>query len=72
MIFFQYLCSVKQLIDHIISQLRGYIPEEELYELAYWIVEETTGLTRTQILMGCKDTKKMYMSKKKILFIAIG
>jgi release factor glutamine methyltransferase len=68
MIFFQYLCSVKQLIDHIISQLRGYIPEEELYELAYWIVEETTGLTRTQILMGCKDTKKNVYEQEKDLF----
>ena len=68
MIFFQYLCSVKQLIDHIISQLRGYIPEEELYELAYWIVEETTGLTRTQILMGCKDTKKNVYEQEKDSF----
>lgn len=68
MIFFQYLCSVKQLIDHIISQLRGYIPEEELHELAYWIVEETTGLTRTQILMGCKDTKKNVYEQEKDSF----
>lgn len=68
MIFFQYLCSVKQLIDHIISQLRGYIPEEELHELTYWIVEETTGLTRTQILMGCKDTKKNVYEQEKDSF----
>mgnify|MGYP002517116947 FL=1 len=59
MTFFHYLCSVKQQIDYIISQLQGYIPEEELRELAYWIVEETTGLTRTQILMGCKDTENI-------------
>ena len=59
MTFFHYLCSVKQQIDYIISQLRGYIPEEELCELAYWIVEETTGLTRAQILMGCKDTENI-------------
>ena len=68
MIFFQYLCSVKQLIDHIISQLRGYVPEEELGELAYWIVEETIGLTRTQILMGCKDTKKNVYEQEKDSF----
>ena len=59
MTFFHYLCSVKQQIDHIISQLRGYIPEEELSEIAYWIVEEATGLTRAQILMGCKDTENI-------------
>ena len=59
MTFFHYLCSVKQQIDYIISQLRGYIPEEELCELAYWIVEETTGLTRAQILMGCKGTENI-------------
>jgi release factor glutamine methyltransferase len=59
MTIFHYLCSVKQQIDYIISQLRGYIPEEELRDLAYWIVEETTGLTRAQILIGCKDTENI-------------
>ena len=49
---------MKQQIDYIISQLRGYYADEELRELAYWIVEECTGLTRTEILIGCKDTKK--------------
>ena len=49
---------MKQQIDYIISQLRGFYPDEELRELAYWIVEETTGLTRTEILIGCKDTTK--------------
>ena len=69
MIFFHYLCSVKQLINHIISELRGHIPEEELSELAYWIVEETTGLTRAQILMGCKDTKKNVYEQEKKSFL---
>lgn len=41
---------MKQLLNHITSQLRGYIPEEELRGLAYWIIEEATGLTRTQIV----------------------
>lgn len=57
--FFLYLCSVKQQIDYIISQLRGYYPDEELRELAYWVVEETTGITRTEILIGRKDTKNI-------------
>jgi release factor glutamine methyltransferase len=57
--FFSYLCSVKEQINYIISQLRGYYPEEELRELAYWVIEETTGITRTEILIGRKDTKNI-------------
>lgn len=49
---------MKQQIDYIISELRGFYPEEELRELACWILEESTGMTRTEILFGCKDTKK--------------
>ena len=48
---------MKQQIDYIISQLRGFYPEEELRELAYWVIEETTELTRTQILTECKGTQ---------------
>ena len=50
---------MKQQINYIISQLRGYYPEEELRELAFWIVEEATGLTRTQILTDCKGTQNI-------------
>ncbi len=49
---------MKQQIDYIISELRGFYPEDELRELAYWILEESTGMNRTEILFGCKDTKK--------------
>ena len=47
-----YFCSVKQTINYIIRELSNYYPAEELHELAYWIVEEATGVTRSQILMG--------------------
>ena len=50
---------MKQLINYIISELRGFYPEEELCELAYWIIEETTGMTRTQILTADKGTKNI-------------
>ncbi len=50
---------MKQLINYIISELQGFYPDEELRELAYWIVEETTGMTRAEILIGCKDTKNI-------------
>lgn len=48
--FLVYLCDMKILINHIISELRGFYPEEELRELALWIIEEATSMTRTQII----------------------
>ena len=50
---------MKQLTKYIISELRGFYPEEELRELAYWIIEESTGMTLTQILTDCKDTQNI-------------
>lgn len=50
---------MKQQIEYIISQLRESYSYEESRELAYWIVEEIYGLTRAEILIGCKDTKKI-------------
>ena len=43
---------MKQTINYIIRELSDCYPAEELCELAYWIVEEATGVTRSQILMG--------------------
>ena len=43
---------MKQTTDYIIQELSDFYPTEELRELAYWIVEETTGITRSQILIG--------------------
>ena len=31
-------------------------PEDEAQALAWWIVEEETGLSRSQLISGCKDT----------------
>ena len=50
---------MKQQINYIITELRGFYPEEELRELAFWIIEESTGLTRTQILTDCKGTQNI-------------
>lgn len=44
------------VIQQIEDQLRGYVPNEELRETTYWILEETTGCNRTDILCG-KCTK---------------
>ena len=49
---------MKQQIEYIISQLRESYSYEKSRELAYWIAEEIYGLTRAEILIGCKDTKK--------------
>ena len=48
---------MKQLINDITAQLLPCYPEDEARSLAWWIVEEETGLSRSQILSGCKITK---------------
>lgn len=50
---------MKEIIQHIISDLGGLYSPQEAAEIAYWIIEETTGLTRTQILTGGKVTKNI-------------
>ncbi len=47
------------LVEHIISELRGFYPEYELRELAYWIVEESTGLSRFDVLTDRKGTQNI-------------
>ena len=47
---------MKQLINHISSLLEAAYPPDEAQALAWWIVEEETGLSRSQLLCGCKDT----------------
>ena len=44
-------------ISDIQSQLESAYPKDEAKALAWWIVEEETGLSRSQILSGCKITK---------------
>lgn len=47
---------MNEVIRQTEDQLRGYIPDEELRATAYWVIEETTGMSRTDILSG-KCTK---------------
>ena len=44
-------------ISNIQSQLESAYPKDEAKALAWWIAEEETGLSRSQILSGCKITK---------------
>jgi release factor glutamine methyltransferase len=45
---------VKELIEHITAQMLPCYPEDEARSLAWWIVEEETGLSRSQLLIGDK------------------
>ncbi|MBR4565064.1 MAG: peptide chain release factor N(5)-glutamine methyltransferase [Paludibacteraceae bacterium] len=44
------------IIRSIASQLETVYPADEAEALAWWVAEETSGLTRTQLQFGCKDT----------------
>ena len=44
--------TVKETIAHIISELLPFYAEEEARELAYWIIEYSTGMTRTEMLFS--------------------
>ncbi len=50
------MSSLREQIGIIRRQLESVYPGDEAEELAWWIAEEQSGLTRTQILTGCKDT----------------
>lgn len=47
---------MKQFIEHITTQLLPCYPEDEARSLAWWMMEEITGLSRTQLQFGCKGT----------------
>ena len=46
-------------IRDIAAQLRSVYPAAEAEDLAWWVAEEMTGLTRSQIITGCKITKNI-------------
>jgi len=48
---------ITTIIHDIAAQLQAAYPKDEAEALAWWIAEETTGLTRTQLQFGCKSTK---------------
>lgn len=50
---------MKELINDITAQLKVAYPEDEASALAWWIVEESTGLSRSQLLCDCKGTKNI-------------
>ena len=48
--------DVKSQIANIRSQLESVYPADEAEALAWWVAEEMTGLSRTELQIGCKDT----------------
>ena len=55
-----------QTIRNIASQLQAVYPADEAEALAWWVVEEETGLNRTQLQFGCKDTAFLPNMQEKI------
>jgi len=50
------MSNLQSQISNIQSALQAVYPKDEAASLAWWIMEEETGLTRSQLLCGCKDT----------------
>ena len=50
------MSNIKYQISNIQSALLAAYPEDEARSLAWWIMEELTGLSRTELQFGCKDT----------------
>ena len=50
------MTNIQSQISNIQSQLASVYPQDEADSLAWWIAEELTGLSRTQLQIGCKGT----------------
>ena len=50
------MTPIQSHIVDIQSQLKAVYPADEAEALAWWIAEELTGLSRTQLLCDCKGT----------------
>ena len=54
--FFSKMSTIKYQISNLQSALSTAYPEDEARSLAWWIAEELTGKSRTELQFGCKDT----------------
>ena len=63
-----YLCSVKAIVEHIITQLSPFYGQDEARELAFWIIEETTGMNRFDVCThkGTKNIPELDIILKKL------
>ena len=61
------MTNIRSQISTIQSQLEAVYPEDEARALAWWMMEEMTGLSRTQLQFGCKDTTFSSNMQEKLL-----
>ena len=63
-----YLCSVKTILEHIVTRLTPFYGPHEARELAFWIIEETTGMNRFDVSMhkGTKNIPELEIILKKL------
>lgn len=54
-----YLCNMIPLIEYITNALRADYQQDELRDLAWWVAEEATGMSRTQLLTERKDIQNI-------------
>ena len=50
------MSNIQSQISNIQSALQAAYPADEANALAWWIAEELTGLSRTELQFGCKGT----------------
>ena len=53
------MSDIQSQISGIQAQLVSVYPAEEAREMAWWIAEETSGFSRSQLLSGCKGTTNL-------------
>lgn len=59
------MTNIQSQISNLQSKLEAVYPKDEALALAWWTMEEMTGLSRTQLQFGCKDTTfSPYMQEK--------
>lgn len=60
------MTNIQSQISNLQFQLESAYPPDEAEALAWWIAEELSGLSRAQLLCGCKDTTFLANTQEKI------
>ena len=53
-----------QLVQYITNRLADLYPADEAHALAWWVLEEMTGRSRTELQFDCKDTNNFPNNQK--------
>ena len=59
---------MKTILEHIVTRLTPFYGPQEARELAFWIIEETTGMNRFDVSMhkGTKNIPELEIILKKL------